>query len=276
MNIEEYIESGIIESYVLGIATPEETASVESLSTQYPEIKKAIKDFELQLEKNAFEHAVTPPKEIHDLLRVQLKDEFQQSTLAKESKSKSAPTPTIQQKVPGKVFSLWKYAAVASIILLLSSVALNYYFYSNYRDTKSNYDALVLANNTLQANNNLYKAKFNSLQSKLKMLEDPDMRVIQLRALPGKESNTATVFWDMKSSDVYLMPTLTAPPSGKEYQLWAIIDGKPVDAGMLQNCDDGMCKMKNMAGVQAFAITLENKGGSKTPDLNAMYLIGKV
>ncbi|MEO7211141.1 MAG: anti-sigma factor, partial [Chitinophagaceae bacterium] len=227
--------------------------------------------------KNAFNNAIAPPQDVRNNLIEQMKDEFKKE----ESPEKIAESP--EQKVyqihsdeKVKVFSFWRYAAVASIILLLSSVALNYYFYSNYKDTKNNYEALLLNNSTLQANNNLYKAKFNSLQDKFKMLENPDMKIVQLRGLPGKEDNTATVLWDTKSRDVYLMPTLIAPPSGKEYQLWAIVDGKPVDAGMLQNCEDGMCKMKNMPNAQAFAITLENKGGSKTPDMNAMYVLGKI
>lgn len=277
MDIEEYIQSGIIESYVLGLASQEESSSLEALCMQYPEIKKAVQDFELLLEKNAFDNAITPPADVRNNLMEQLKDEFRTgNSTQKVVESNGANVIPIHQDEKVKVFSFWRYAAVASIILLLSSVALNYYFYSNYQDTKNNYEALLLNNNTLQANNNLYKAKFNSLQEKFKMLENPDMKLVQLRGLPGKENNTATILWDTKSRDVYLMPTLIAPPSGKEYQLWAIVDGKPVDAGMLQNCDDGMCKMKNMPDAQAFAITLENKGGSKTPDMNAMYVIGKI
>ncbi len=277
MNTEEYIQSGIIESCVLGLASQEEVSSLEALCLQYPEIKKAVQDFELLLEKNALDNAIAPPSEVRNNIMNALKDEFNTgSSPSKVTESSEATIIPIQLKERAKVFSLWRYAAVASIILLLSSVALNYYFYSNYQESKNNYEALLLNNNTLQANNNLYKAKFNSLQEKFQMLENPDMKIVQLRGLPGKEANTATVLWDTKSRDVYLMPTLIAPPSGKEYQLWAIVDGKPVDAGMLQNCEDGMCKMKNMPDAQAFAITLENKGGSKTPDMNSMYVIGKI
>jgi len=34
--------------------------------------------------------------------------------------------------------------------------------------------------------------------------------------------------------------------------------------------------MKNIPKAQAFAITLEKKGGSVTPTLSAMYVMGKV
>ena len=64
-------------------------------------------------------------------------------------------------------------------------------------------------------------------------------------------------------------------PSGKQYQLWAIVDGKPVDAGLITDCI-GLCKMKRIDRAQAFAITLEKAGGSPTPTLTEMYVFGKI
>ena len=66
------------------------------------------------------------------------------------------------------------------------------------------------------------------------------------------------------------------PSQGKQYQLWALVDGKPVDAGMVDaNCTT-VCKMKNIPKAQAFAITLEKAGGSPSPTMEAMYVFGKV
>jgi anti-sigma-K factor RskA len=85
----------------------------------------------------------------------------------------------------------------------------------------------------------------------------------------------ATVFWDTKTKDVYLLNNnLPQAPQGKQYQLWAIIDGKPVDAGMMDVCS-GVCRMKNIPAAQAFAITLEAQGGNPTPQ-GEMYVLGKI
>ena len=50
MNIKEYISSGIIELYVLGICSPEEEKEFESLRHQYPELDAAVQEYEMQLE----------------------------------------------------------------------------------------------------------------------------------------------------------------------------------------------------------------------------------
>ena len=60
MDIKAYIESGIIESYVLGMADDQERAELEQYSRQYPEIRAAIDAFELSLEQNAMANAIQP------------------------------------------------------------------------------------------------------------------------------------------------------------------------------------------------------------------------
>ena len=90
-------------------------------------------------------------------------------------------------------------------------------------------------------------------------------------------NSVATVYWHTKSKDVYLLVNnLPQPPSDRQYQLWAIVDGKPVDAGVfdIQN-SQGLLRMKNMPRAQIFAVTLEKRGGSTTPE-GPMYVLGKV
>ena len=59
-NIGQYIESGIIESYVLGLATVEEQQELESLAAQHQEVQVAVDEFSLLLEKEAMANAIQP------------------------------------------------------------------------------------------------------------------------------------------------------------------------------------------------------------------------
>jgi anti-sigma-K factor RskA len=104
------------------------------------------------------------------------------------------------------------------------------------------------------------------------------MLKVTLADVPGKQNGfMTTLFWEKSTKDVYILTNKLPPPSpGKQYQLWALVDGKPVDAGMLDlNCQ-GACKMKNIQKAQAFAITLEKKGGNPTPTMEQMFVMGKV
>jgi anti-sigma-K factor RskA len=101
--------------------------------------------------------------------------------------------------------------------------------------------------------------------------------MIKMPGVPGKEGHMATVFWQTRTKDVYVMPNkLPAPAEDRQYQLWAMVKGKPVDAGMLDPDCISVCKMKNIPEAEAFAITLEKKGGSPTPNMEQLFVMGKI
>jgi len=102
--------------------------------------------------------------------------------------------------------------------------------------------------------------------------------VIELKGTDVSPKSLATVYWNNQSNDVYLMvKDLPPPPSDMQYQLWAMVDGKPVDAGVFDTGKGNVLQnMKTAISPQAFAVTLEKKGGSPTPTMEAMYLIGQV
>jgi hypothetical protein len=64
VDIKAYIESGVIESYVLGMADDQEAAELVQLSRQYSEIREAIDAFELALEKQAIANAIPPSADV--------------------------------------------------------------------------------------------------------------------------------------------------------------------------------------------------------------------
>jgi len=261
MDIKEYIQSGIIEQYVLGLATAEEVVELEQLRIQYPEVNQALTDFEKDFENHLLSNPIPAPS----FIKASLEKELFGETPAASDKVIEF---TSEKETPVRNISIWKYIAAACIILLVASTALNLYFYSGYKDSKQQYQALLTERNTLQANNASYKQS-------LQMFDDTGMVHIDMKGMPGKEKNLATILWDKKSKDVYLNAvSMPQTPEGKQYQLWAIVDGKPVDAGIIDNCV-GLCKMKRIEHAEAFAVTLEKEGGSPTPTLNEMYVMGK-
>jgi anti-sigma-K factor RskA len=69
------------------------------------------------------------------------------------------------------------------------------------------------------------------------------------------------------------MPKL---PTDKQYQLWALIDGKPVDLGLFdQPQRNVILKMKNTQKADAFAITIESRGNTGGPNLEQLQSMGK-
>lgn len=277
MNTQEYISSGIVESYVLGLADEAERVEFEQMCTLHAEVRLARDAFELSLEQQAIASAVAPPVPLREAILQQLSAEP-----ASEIRG-NAPVVQIQPLRRAAIPMTVRYVAAAAIILLVGSSALNIYYFNKYRDFSQRYDQLLAQQTELAKNNDVLQTKLSTYEHTIAGLTDTNMAVIKMygSGVPSNGSpapgSLATVLWDTRSKDVYLMVNnLPQPTAGKQYQLWAIVDNQPVDAGML-NMEKGqvMVKMKNIPRAQLFAITLEQQGGSPTPK-GPMYVLGKV
>ena len=281
MNIQEYILSGIVESYVLGLADHEERAEFERMCAAHAEVRKARELFELALEEQAMTNAITPAKNIKSKIFAEIEIETGMISTAGNDQIPSVPAEAATRPVIKVVSIGWqRYITAASIALLLISTTLNFYFFNQYKSYSNRYQALVAQQADMAKNNDVLRTRLDTYESTLAMLRDPDMTVIKM---PGTnvptspDSNSvATVYWNTRSKDVYLMVNnLPQPPSDQQYQLWAIVDGQPIDAGVfdVQNAAAPL-RMRNMPRAQVFAVTLEKRGGSTTPQ-GPMYVMGK-
>lgn len=103
------------------------------------------------------------------------------------------------------------------------------------------------------------------------------MQVITLKGVEKHPEAKATVFWNQNTKEVYLnADSLPKAPKGMQYQLWAIADGKPVNAGMYNEEKDSKIALSKIAKAQAFAITLEKENGSDVPTMENMFVMGGV
>jgi anti-sigma-K factor RskA len=277
VNTQEYISSGIVESYVLGLADEAERVEFEQMCTLHAEVRLARDAFELSLEQHAIASAVAPPAPLREAILQQLSAEP-----AAEIRG-NAPVVQMQPIRRAAIPMTMRYVAAAAIILLVGSAGLNIYYFNKYRDFSQRYDQLLSQQTELAKNNDVLQTKLSTYEHTITGLTDTNMAVIKMygSGVPSNGSpapgSLATVLWDTRSKDVYLMVNnLPQPTAGKQYQLWAIVDNQPVDAGMLK-MENGqmMVKMKNIPRAQLFAITLEQQGGSPTPK-GPMYVLGKV
>jgi len=271
VNLQEYISSGIIESYVLGLASAGERAEFERMYAAHNEVRAELEKFELSLERQAQEGAITPLPSLRGRIFAEIEVE--------KDNWEDRVVPLQQQKAV--ISPAWiRSIAAAAIILLAGSTVLNLYFFSQYKKYISKYDELIASQNQLATLNQAFQTKLQNYESAMNMMKDTGMEVIKLADVPSSPNpgSMATVYWDMHSRDVYLLVnSLPKPVADKQYQLWAIVDGKPVDAGIFDIGNDlSFVKMKNIPQAEAFAITLEKKGGSAVPTMDAMYVMGKV
>lgn len=288
MDLSCIILSGDLELYVLGMLPEDEARKIEQLAILFPEVQEELDRISDTILGFANTAEATPSPSVKDNFMSKIKAlkaeeenpqhdvkviAFDPAVSIKDVSevSNDAPVVTMQTK-RGRSF-----LSAASIIGLVVSVGFVFYLVSQNNKHKEEIAQLNQQVNTLNTDLSTQQQDLTAFSQTLQLMQSSDYRKIKLTDPKDDTKYLAQVMWNPVTKEVYLSDvSLPETPSDKQYQLWAIVDGKPVDAGLLTDVKLKAQKMKGFEKAEMFAITLENKGGSPTPTLEAMYAAGKV
>lgn len=292
MDLSCIISSGDLELYVLGMLPEEEASKIEQLALLFPEVQQEIDLITESLAAVASASVpAAPSPSVKDNLMNKLKqlksEEDQNATAGKghtttlyvepeTGKATQAPVIPISTGTPEKSrYPVW---LAASVIALVVSISMLIYLSMVNNRNEEQIASLEQRADTLNKRFANEQQRNLAYAEMVKILQSDDYRKIDLVSVPGKPADAkAQVFWNKKTNEVYIADvSLPKAPAGKQYQLWGIVNGQPVDAGCMQrDARSLMQKMKNFTKAEMFAITLENEGCSPTPTLEQMYVAGK-
>lgn len=279
MDIKEYIASGIIDSYVLGFSSDQERREVECMSSIYPELKEELTSTQLILEKYALSLAIAPPTSLKDKIMELIRNTTQESTASTDEPTVSSGS---QAKVIRVVPNSWRIGVAASIAALIGIGIL----YVSQRNTVSDLQERIAQVETQsQKEQNALKNQLASLELSLNETEELKQFImhehtdeIVLAGTAISPESKVRAYWNTEVANVVMIADkLPTPEEGKQYQLWAISNGTPMDLGVMDKAAVMSSQITvSTKDVQAFAITLEKEGGSPTPTLEQMYVVGTV
>lgn len=281
MEVNDIISSGLLELYVLGKTTEQETEQVLAWKALHPEVAAELLVIEDSLEQLDFAKAVTPSMDTKKNLFASLKNENiveNPTNVADNTRvEQTIVTPINNSVTPVRsINNNYKYVAAASVALLIGSVLFNMSTYSKYNSVSNE---LAAAEKKIATSNE----GIASLQQQLEVPLNNAAQSVVLKSTPKAPLNSnasAKIFWIKNTDEVFVEASgLPEVPQGFQYQLWAIVDGKPVDGGMIildKNKKYNIQKMKSFGKAQAFAITLEKEGGSPTPNMEKLYVMSTI
>jgi hypothetical protein len=267
VNIQEYISSGIIETYVMGAATPEEEKQLLAMAEQYPEIQAEIEAVQSTIESYARLHSKVPPQHVKE----KLMNAISGQSAADASFSNSTETVKSSLRI-----DYLRPLTMAASVLLVASAALNIYLYNNLQNSKARLSELENQNRLLTQNEDIQKASYERLVHDLNIMKNPATRAIRMSDPANAEASVAVVYWDTISRQTYIslenMPEL---PAGKQYQLWAFVAGQPVDMGLFDLKKGVLLEGKKTDKAEKFAVTLEDAGNGPVPK-GKLMVIGSI
>ncbi|MEM7085743.1 MAG: anti-sigma factor [Bacteroidota bacterium] len=260
MTEEEIIASGLLELYVTGSLSQEETLEVEQAMEQYPSVKKEVLQIEdslMQLSEAA--GGKVPPKVWEQVARF--------------TKGMRPLTPTRKRN--------WNaMAGWAAALLFFAGLA---FMLKQNSDLKDKLRTVNTKNMVLQERTGITEAQLAQANDLLDIVRSKDFNTIEL---PGNVAVAptayATVYYNDDENIAYIdAKGLPKPPKGKVYQVWSLIMDPltPRSIGLLEafeSADTAFFKVENIPSPEAFGITLEPEGGSESPNLTQLYTLGMV
>jgi anti-sigma-K factor RskA len=264
LNVKEYISSGILEAYALGELSENERSEVEKNLMDYPELKEELTRIEAAQEALLMSAAIRPSDHVKERLLQRISFNPERENVV----SLQAENQT----------SFWKFAAAASVTIALVASYLAFNYHSKWQSTQSDLATLIAQNQQVAQDYNQVNQRIERMENDLKVMDNPMFQRVLMTGTANAPDAMASVYWNENTQEVYLslqnMKTLTRE---HQYQLWAIIDGKPVDAGVFDGNFAGLHKMKQISkGAVLFAVTVEPRGGKPSPTMDTMQVKGEV
>lgn len=248
--------------YAMHALNPQEKAEFEQKLLLYPELKKELQKVQESLDDYSESHASNPRPELRAKILQSIEPEV-------AKKSKVLPIRENNSLT-------YKYLIAACLAALVVSTFASWFFYSRWNEAEDRYSALLNDKNQLAKNYNLVKNEYDRNVNDLIVMRDQQSKVIQLFSTDTTKNFEARIYWNKNSHESYIdVLALPIPDEGKQYQLWALVGGKPIDAGVFEITLSGIQRVKDIPAADAWAVTLEPKGGSVSPTLDQMYLLGK-
>jgi hypothetical protein len=251
---EYIISSGLLELHALGHTTEEETKQVLQAYINWPDVKEDVLSMEKTMEAYAVSNGVNASANVKNEL---FKNLNITTTYVEKRLVPNFDNRTLAQIIHRNFKFVRNIAAVACVLLFISTsfLVVNY---AKYRNVAGE---LEVMEQKMAALNNAS----SETVSEMKIVQSKFSLPLKLKPDIAPKDADAKIYWLTNTGEIYIDPTnLPTAPQGKQYQLWAIVDGKAVDAGLIVSGKDKKLhfqQMKTFGKAQAFAVTLEVEGG---------------
>lgn len=265
MDIQEYISSGILELYVYGALTEAESREVSKALKEHPEIRKEVEEIEVALQK--LSSAVAPSYNAEALL----------SSIKQKLGNKSGGAViNIERK---KETDWVSYIGWAATVVLLIGL---FFVFEDRNGLRDQLNSERTRNAKMEQQIADAREDAEKSEELLAVLRDKDVSRIPLAGQNVDPEAFAAVYWNKKENKAYIdAKELPEPPRGKVYQVWSLkLDPlTPTSIGLLdeyESDDNKIFLLENANESEAFGITLEPEGGSESPTMDQLYVLGAV
>lgn len=237
--IRTFLESDLLERYLLENVSTAESAQVERYIAMYPEVRQTYLELQTNLEHYAKLHAVPTPEGLRERI-----------------------VASVRKERAGRSRFLG-YSIAASVVALLLAGAS--FFFWNQNQSLQEENALV--NNKIRVLEADMKEQLEDVRNQFIVLNNPQTRKFMVNGnKKARELKAIAYVNPVKKLSYINVRKLPDLPEDKDYQMWAEVNGEMVNLGILRNIGNKDKLLALPYGEKGVSyITVEQKGGNSTP-----------
>ncbi len=249
LNLDEIKKSGLLELYVIGSIEKDDRLLVEQALRDHPSLKLELEEIEKALKAYALLNAVTPPP--------YLKDKIMESATPNLSKSISKEIPTPNSKF------IWAAGIAAFLAILIA--------YQQWSFNQKEINWFTERQQIVtQCDSSVQTIKSELDQMQLLLLGNNNIIPVS----PTEKYPQTKLYLHNNSIDKFnFIQIQNLPPlaANQSFQLWSLkTDQDPIPLDVFESENEIIIPVQFIDDSNAYAITIEQKGGSNTPNLDEL------
>ncbi len=237
--IKLFLETDLLEKYLLGATSREETSRVERYIVMYPEVRKQYEELQENLEAYVQMHALPSPEGLKAKILQRIR---------KEDRGRR------------KIRRFAIAASVAAFIFAGSS----YFFWDQNQSLQ---DENILVNNRIQNLEADMKQQLEDVRNQFIVLNNPQTRKYFVNGNDKARDLKAVAYVNPVKKLSYInVRNLPNLPEDQCYQMWAEVNGEMVNLGIMKKIENKDKLLALPYGENAISyITIEPEGGNTSP-----------
>lgn len=237
--VKIFLDSDILEKYLLGDTSKEENLKAERYITMYPEVRETYNELQENLETFAKMYARKTPEGLKEIILHSARKE----------------------QVASKKF--FRYAIAASVAIMLFAGS-SYFFWNQNKNLQNENDFVTNQIKYLEEN---MKNQLEDVRNQFIVLNNPDTKKYALNGKKeAKELKAVAYINPVKKLSYINVSNVPNLPENKCFQMWAEVNGELVNLGVIKQFDDkGKLLALPYAENAIGYITIEPKGGNTSP-----------
>lgn len=253
------MESRLLDKYILGTSTPDENLEVEAYIATSPEVEFEYNKLQDNLEILSKANAVEAPQNVLNDIINEISEHVPVLSMVPSHKSR---TPW---------FSI--AASIAALIFAGTAFLINEQNTSLLHENQVVVDEIFDLRSDIEDNNN----KLENVMLQFLKLNNPETEKYVLRG-NSRAKNLKTVAYINAIDKTSMIDVVSLPklPENQTYQIWAELQDKMVNLGILDESERKLKTIPYMENALGLSITIEEKAGAPMNNAHAENSVAEI